>query len=70
MIDFAGGGVVHINGGMAGLMGALVVGPRAGRFGENGTSRRPPFGSPKSRRVQGGGRERESKSPGIRHHAP
>ena len=29
-IDFAGGTVVHINAGMAALVGALIVGPRAG----------------------------------------
>ena len=32
MIDFAGSGVVHMVGGFSGLMGALVVGPRRGRF--------------------------------------
>lgn len=35
-IDFAGSGVVHMVGGFAGLMGALVVGPRIGKFGEDG----------------------------------
>ncbi len=29
-IDFAGGTVVHINAGIAGLMGALILGPRSG----------------------------------------
>lgn len=31
-IDFAGSGVVHMVGGFAGLMGALIVGPRLGKF--------------------------------------
>jgi len=33
-IDFAGSGVVHMVGGWSGLMGAIVVGPRTGRFEE------------------------------------
>ena len=32
MVDFAGSGIVHMVGGFSGLMGAIVVGPRAGRF--------------------------------------
>ena len=32
LIDFAGSGVVHMVGGFAGLMGAIVVGERRGRF--------------------------------------
>ncbi|KAJ9526932.1 hypothetical protein QJQ45_025361 [Haematococcus lacustris] len=36
MIDFAGSGVVHMVGGMCGLMGAWLVGPRLGRFDSNG----------------------------------
>ena len=32
MIDFAGSGIVHMVGGFSGLMGAIVTGPRKGRF--------------------------------------
>jgi len=32
LIDFAGCGVVHMVGGFTGLVGAIVVGPRTGRF--------------------------------------
>jgi len=36
MIDFAGSGVVHMVGGFSGLMGAMIVGPRTGRFDASG----------------------------------
>jgi len=32
VIDFAGAGVVHMTGGLSGLLGAFFVGPRLGRF--------------------------------------
>ncbi|KAJ8749760.1 hypothetical protein K2173_012311 [Erythroxylum novogranatense] len=35
-IDFAGSGVVHLVGGLAGLWGSLIEGPRKGRFDANG----------------------------------
>jgi Amt family ammonium transporter len=35
-MDFAGSGVVHMVGGFAGLMGALIVGPRLGKYGPGG----------------------------------
>ncbi|CAF2158614.1 hypothetical protein HID58_025351 [Brassica napus] len=35
-IDFAGSGVVHMVGGIAGLWGALIEGPRRGRFEKSG----------------------------------
>ncbi|WP_142857286.1 ammonium transporter [Salinigranum halophilum] len=37
-LDFAGATVVHMCGGIAGLVGAKMVGPRKGRFDENGNS--------------------------------
>mmetsp|Transcript_11323 Transcript_11323/g.34658 ORF Transcript_11323/g.34658 Transcript_11323/m.34658 type:complete len:490 (+) Transcript_11323:282-1751(+) len=36
LIDFAGSLVVHTVGGFAGLIGAIIVGPRLGRFDEDG----------------------------------
>jgi len=37
-MDFAGSSVVHLTGAMIGLAGAVVVGPRYGKFNQNGTS--------------------------------
>ncbi len=36
-VDFAGSGVVHAVGGMVALAGAMVVGPRIGKFNADGT---------------------------------
>jgi Amt family ammonium transporter len=38
-VDFAGSGVVHMMGGIAGLAGALVLGPRIGKYGADGKPR-------------------------------
>lgn len=37
-VDFAGSGVVHMVGGVCALAGAMVIGPRIGKFNENGSS--------------------------------
>ncbi|MPM13405.1 hypothetical protein SDC9_59762 [bioreactor metagenome] len=39
VVDFAGSGVVHSMGGMLALAGAIVLGPRIGKFKKNGTAR-------------------------------
>ncbi len=40
--DFAGSGVVHMLGGVAALAGVIVVGPRIGKYDENGKPRAIP----------------------------
>jgi Amt family ammonium transporter len=41
-VDFAGSGVVHAVGGVAALAGAIVLGPRVGKFGADGKPRAMP----------------------------
>src|SRR5829696_6512387 len=41
-VDFAGSGVVHAVGGAAGLAGALVLGPRIGKYAKDGSPRALP----------------------------
>ena len=36
MIDFAGSAVVHMVGGLSGLVAAVMAGPRIGRFDSDG----------------------------------
>ena len=41
-VDFAGSGVVHMVGGAAALAGAIVLGPRIGKYAKDGTPRASP----------------------------
>ncbi|MFT5222088.1 MAG: Amt family ammonium transporter [Glaciecola sp.] len=40
--DFAGSSLVHMVGGIAGLMGAMILGPRLGKYGKDGKPRAIP----------------------------
>lgn len=40
--DFAGSGLVHMTGGFAALAGAIVIGPRIGKYAADGTARAMP----------------------------
>ncbi|MGE5602457.1 MAG: ammonium transporter, partial [Nitrososphaerales archaeon] len=42
VVDFAGSGVVHMIGGSVALAGALVIGPRIGRFNRDGSANAMP----------------------------
>lgn len=44
--DFAGSGIVHMTGGVAALVGAIIVGPRAGRFDDPPTDSFEPHNIP------------------------
>jgi Amt family ammonium transporter len=41
-VDFAGSSVIHLAGGVAGLMGALALGPRLGKYSRDGRPRPMP----------------------------